>query len=122
METITETKKAPLYHRKGQMNVVNSVVAIILGIGIALILYVFFGTLAGQTYQLVETDIDAITNTSVKNYIKQGIVKGFEAYKQEGQYMPLIVLALVIGIVLSIIMSLMVFANMGGGRGGGFSL
>lgn len=106
------------YEKKGQMGgVVGSIIALIVGVGVATLVLIFVGTLGGQTYQLTESKIDAITNTTIKRYIKDGVVSGFSALKQTADYMPLIVLAIIIALVLGLVLS------MGGlGRGGGSAL
>jgi hypothetical protein len=46
---------------------VGSIIALITGIGISLMVLIFIGVLAGNTYQLTETNIDAIGNNVVIN-------------------------------------------------------
>jgi len=87
-----------------------------LGVGVAVLILIFVGTLGGQTYNLVEDDITAITNVTVRNAVGQSIVSGFEALEQTGSYLPIIVLAIVIAVVLALVI------GFGGiGRTGGSS-
>jgi len=105
------------YEKKGQMagNAVGNIITLIVGVGVATLVLIFVGSLGGQTYQLVEADIDAITNDTIKGSVKNGIVSGFEALEQTGDYLPIIVLAVVISLVLVLVLS---FTNFGGaGRG-----
>ena len=175
------------YEKEGQMQgVVGSVIMLITGVGVATLILIFVGSLGGQTYQLVEADIDAIANNvvtsesfnitnvtaqvlhidmqtgtlaitnvtqaiglgnftidydagtvllqgaevygaggvanytwgelAIRNSIKGGIVSGFEALEQTGDYMPIIVLAVVIALVLTLVIGM---TNDGGQIGGG---
>jgi hypothetical protein len=104
-----------LYSKKGQMGgAVGAVVQLIVGVGVAVLVLIFVGTLGGQTYQLTESKINAITNTTIQNSVKSGIISGFEALEQTGDYLPIIVLAVVIALVLFLVLG---FTNMGGGGG-----
>jgi len=102
---------------KGQMSggAMGAALALVVTVGIAVVIHTFIGTLSGQTYELVEADIDAIGNTTIKGYVKQGIASGFNAYAKTGQYLPLIVLAVVIGVVITVVLGI---APMGGYAGG----
>lgn len=104
------------YEKKGQAGgAVGAVITLIVGIGVAVLVLTFVGALGGQTYNLVEADIDAITNETVKQAVKNSIVSGFDALEQTGSYLPIIVLAVVISLVLALVLS---FTNFGGGFGG----
>lgn len=109
-----------LYQKKGQVGAgtaVNAIIYLVMGTAVATILLIFSTSLSGQVYQTVETDIDSITNDTIKNSIKDSIVYGFDAMKTTGQYMPIIILAVVIALVLGLVVGFMYFGNMGGGRG-----
>ena len=102
---------------------VMSVILLIVGFAVAGLLFTFTQVLGGQTFQLVEDDIDAITNTTIKTAIKAGIISNFEAQQQIGDYMPIIALAIIITIVIGLIIGgiaskFMAPAMMGGGYGG----
>ena len=109
------------YEVEGQMiqNTMGGVVALIASIAVAVLLLIFTGVLSGQAYQQSEADLDAITNTTIKTSVKNAIISGFEAQEKTGDYLPLIVLAMVIGLVLTVVLSLVFIPNMTGGRGGG---
>lgn len=115
MEQKTEHEK---YVKEGQLggSAVGAVIMLITGIGVATLVLIFVGSLGGQTYELVETDIDAITNTTIKNSIKNGIVSGFEALEKTGDYLPIIVLAIVIALVLTLVLGMSMISG-GGMRG-----
>jgi len=104
---------------------VMSVILLIVGFAVAGLLFTFTQVLGGQTYNLVEDDIDAITNVTIKTAIKAGIVSNFEAQQQIGDYMPIIALAIIITIVISLIIGGIASKFMGpgmmGGYGGGYS-
>jgi hypothetical protein len=104
-----------MYKKKGQMNgAVAATIQLITGVGVAVLVLIFVGALGGQTYNLVEPDIDAISNDTIKTAVKDGIVSGFTALKQTGSYLPIIVLATVIALVLFLVL------GMSGVGGGGY--
>lgn len=106
-----------MYKRKGQaQGAVGAIITLIVGIGIAVLVLIFVGSLGGQTYELVEDDIIAITNETIENHVRESIVSGFEALETSGDYLPIIVLAVVIAVVLALVLSFGGIA--GGGRGG----
>lgn len=103
---------------------VMSVILLIVGFAVAGLLYTFTAVLGGQTYNLVEDDIDAINNSTISGAIKAGIVSNFEAQQQIGDYMPIIALAIIITIVISLIIggiaSRFMAPGMFGGYGGNY--
>ena len=106
------------YTKKGQLagSAVGNIITLIVGVGVSVLVLIFVGSLGGQTYELVEDDIDAITNDTIRGSVKNGIISGFEALEQTGDYLPIIVLAVVISLVLVLVLS---FTAIGGtGRGG----
>lgn len=111
-----ETKN--LYEKKGQAaGAVSAIIMLIVGIGVSVLILIFVGSLGGQTYELVEADITAITNATVEESVKNSILSGFEALEQTGDYLPIIVLAVIIALVLTLVLSFTAFGGMGGGRG-----
>jgi hypothetical protein len=101
-----------IYRKKGQAGAVGSIITLIVGVGVATLVLVFVGSLGGQTYNLVEPDIDAITNTTIRTSVKNSVVSSFGALETTGNYLPIIVLAVVIAVVLSLVLS---FTQVGGG-------
>lgn len=108
-----------LYQKKGQVagGAVGNLIALIVGVGVGTLVLIFVGTLGGQTYNLTEADIDAINDTTIKTSVKSSITSGFQALEQTGNYMPIIVLAVVIFLVLSLVLGFTAFGG-GGSRGG----
>lgn len=105
--------------KKGQVNTaVGAVIFLVVGIGISVMVLVFVSSLSGQTYDIVEDDIAAISNTTIRNSINGGIVSSFEALETTGDYMPLVVLAFIIVLILGLIVGLTAIAGGGGARGG----
>ena len=96
---------------------VGAIIFLVIGVGVAVLVLIFVGTLGGQTYQLTESKIDAITNTTIKNSVKSSIVNGFDALNQTSSYLPIIVLAVVIALVLALVVGMS--GGMGMSRGGG---
>lgn len=108
---------------QGVTGAVFAVIMLIVGFCVAGLLFTFTQVLGGQTYNLVEEDIDSITNESIKTSIKSGIISNFEAQQQIGDYMPIIALAIIITIVISLIITGIASKFMGptmgyGGYGG----
>jgi hypothetical protein len=101
---------------------VGAVIFLIVGMAIASMVNIFTGTLSGKTYSLMEDDIDSITNTTIKDSIKSGIISGFEAQKQTADFLPLIVMALVITIVLIVLLSIPMVGGIAGGGNRGSAL
>jgi hypothetical protein len=85
---------------------VSEVITLIVGVGIAALVLVFVSTLGGSTYNLVEEDINAISDATVKASVVASSQAGFSAIETVGDYLPLVVLAIVIFIVLGLIMGL----------------
>lgn len=107
------------YNKKGQLSgAVGAVIMLIVGVGVAVLVLIFVGTLGGQTYNLTEAQIDNISDATIKGYVKSSITSGFSALEQTGNYLPIIVLAIVITLVLALVLS---FTAFGGGRMGGGS-
>jgi len=110
--------KKELYKKKGQAaGAVYAIITLIVGVAVAILVMTFTGALSGQTYNLVEADIDNISDADIKSSIKSGIGSGFTALEQTGAYLPIIVLAVVISVVLALVLSFTAFGGMmGGGR------
>jgi high-affinity Fe2+/Pb2+ permease len=91
----------------------GAMTTLIIGVGIAVLLLIFIGVLGGQAYSLTQSNIENITDATIRGYVKDAITSGFKSLQTVGQYMPLIVLAVVIAVILSIVLGFGVF----GGRG-----
>ena len=117
-EAKTQEMEKPLYEKSGQVQgIVGGVVALIAGMGVATLVLIFVGVLGGQTYNLTEDDIESINDTDVKTHVQEGIKSGFQSIEQTGNYLPIIVLAIVITIVLSLVIGMTALTG-GGGMGG----
>ena len=180
--------KDNLYKKEGMaQGAVGAIITLIVGVGVAVLVLIFVGALGGQTYNLVESDIQelygvvtndtftasssayvSLTNDNINtaglyfhnatsgalinsenftinyadgavkstalwngkslfaNYtygdlevqdnVKNSIKSGFEALEQTGDYIPIIVLAVVISLVLFLVLSMMNFGGMSSGR------
>lgn len=97
MEELKLVEKFSGYAETGAM------VSLIIGVGIAVLLLIFVGVLGGQAYSLTQSQIEAINDTTIKTYVKDSITSGFQALRTVGQYMPLIVLAVVISLVIVLV-------------------
>ena len=117
-ETINENEA--IYMQEGQaLGAVGAIVTLIVGVGVSVLVLIFVGALGGQTYNLVEPKIDNISDATIKADIKSGITSGFSALKQTGDYLPIIVLAVVISLVMFLVLGM---TGMGGGAGRGSAL
>lgn len=185
-----------MYEKKGQVTgTVSTIVILIVGVGVAVLVLIFVGSLGGQTYELIETDIESIANNvvvnesfagntitaatlahadiqsgsvsvwnatgatklaaanytinygvtpntitlasgavaengttltidytwgneTVRDSIKNGILSSFNALEQTGNYVPIVILAVVVALVLTIVLG---FGGLRGGAGGSSS-
>jgi hypothetical protein len=102
-----------MYEKKGQIGgAVGAIIQLIVGVGVATLVLIFVGTLGGQTYNLVEDDIDAISNGTIEASVKNSVISSFSALEQTGDYLPIIVLAVVISLVMFLVLG---FTSVGGG-------
>lgn len=174
------------YYKEGQLNgQVSTIITLVVGVGAAVLVLIFVGTLGGRMYQITEPDIDAIStyavsgeaftalnstavaltnqpihsgtlivtngsdnvglgnftinyetgsltllnnnynntelnaaynwgNTTIQGSIKRGIISGFNALEDTGNYLPLIVTAFVIVIVVGLILGTLAMYGKGG--------
>jgi hypothetical protein len=107
---------------EGQVNVmtgVGGVIFLIVGFAVATLISIFTGVLSGQTWQLSESKIDSITNTTIKEKIKAGAISSFDASKQIQDFLPIVGLAFMVVIILGLVLGLLAMFTMGMGRGYG---
>lgn len=111
------------YELEGYMQEsVSGVIFLVIGMGIAVLILIFIGVLSGQTYQIVESKIDAISNVNIKNAVKNSIESGFESLETTGDYLPIVTIALIMFMLLSIIVGLIMPRAFGGGGAYGGSV
>ena len=107
------------FRKKGQVGAsVGAILTLIMGVGIAILVLIFTSVMSAQVYQNVESDINAITDNTTKGYVLSAIESGFQAYETTGNYMPILVLAVIITIVLGLILSVGRVGVIGGAGGG----
>ena len=94
---------------------VGGVVTLIVGTAVATLALIFTGVLGGQTYNLAQADISAINDSTIKGYVEDSVKSAFKAQSQVGNYLPLIVLAIVITLIMALILSMTALGNMAGG-------
>jgi len=95
-----------MYKKKGMIGSGAEVLTLIVVVGIAALVLVFVATLGGRRINKKKNDINSITDGNVKANVQNAATSGFEAMSTVGDYLPLIVLAVVISIVLALIMNL----------------
>jgi len=83
----------------------GAMVTLIIGVGVCVLLLIFVGVLGGQAFSLTEPSIAAISNTTIQGYIIDSIASGFKSLSTVGQYLPLVVLAVIISLIIALITS-----------------
>lgn len=101
--------------KKGNMGAMSGVVGLVIGLGLSILTLIFMATLGGATYGAAETQINAISNATVKDAVKAASVAGFGGYTTLGNFLPIVVLAGLVGVVLVLILGSFNFAGGGGG-------
>lgn len=99
----------------GAQQSVSAMIVLIVGVAIAVLIMIFVGALSGQTYNLVESDLDTINDTTIKASVKGAITSGFEALEQTGNYLPLLVLAVITALIIGLVLSFGSFSTGGNG-------
>lgn len=112
------------YFKKGQVSAAGGAVAALLtlmiGVGVVILVTILVGVLGGKAVSITESDITAITNTTIRTSINDAIVNAFDALEQTSSYTPLIVLGVVMFVLMGLILGFMMFR--GAGTGGGSAL
>jgi len=109
-------EKKLVYEKKGQVQQnVSAMLVLIMGVGIATLVLIFTSVMSAQVYMQVESDIQSINDTTVKGYVTEAIQSGFKSYQTTGNYLPILVLAVIIFVILGLIMSLGRAGNYGYG-------
>ena len=111
--------KKVVFKKKGMMGSITAVISLVIGIIVATVVIIFGASISAKTYSLTSADIDAISNSTIKGYVQNGVASAFQAQASTGQYLPLVVLGFIVVIILSMIVGLMA---VGPGRGGGGAL
>lgn len=107
VEEVADAGNKVVYKKEGYIQgEVGAVIALITGVGIATLVLIFVGALGGQTYSMIEGDINSINDSTIKNYVLDAITSSFKALGQTGKYMPIVVLAIIISIVLALVVGL----------------
>ena len=107
------------YTKKGYVQEsVAAIIFLIMGVGMATLVLIFVSVLGGQVYSQTAANINAISDTNIKNNVTAAIESSFTALNTTGGYLPIIVLAVIIFIVLGLVMSLTPSFRGGYGYGG----
>ena len=60
--------KKELYQKSGNIGEsANQIIVLIVGVAVAILVIIFVGSMGGQTYNLVQHDIEALANNSITN-------------------------------------------------------
>lgn len=115
-----------MYKKKGYIaENINGIITLIVGVGVASLVLIFVGVLGGSVYNKVEPQIldynhevnatifqinaQGIHNQNVAVSVRNAINSSFDAIETTGNYLPIVVLAVIISIVLTLVV------GMGGG-------
>jgi len=115
-----------MYEKEGYVaEDISAIITLIIGVGVCALVLIFVGALGGSVYTQVEGQIldynqevnatvflihpDGITNANVSRSIQNAITSSFDAIETTGNYLPIVVLAVIISIVLVLV------TGMGGG-------
>ena len=93
---------------------VGEMLALFVGLGVLVMTLTIMSTVAGSTYSTAEPTINAISNGTVEDAVKESIVNVFTAQKTGSTYLPIVVLSLVGFLAVTIVL-----AGAGGYAGGG---
>jgi len=100
--------KELVYEKKGAMAgmTVQEMIALVAGIGVIVLVFIFGGVLGGSAYQNTESDINSINNSTIKGYIQDAIGASFKGLKTTGNYIPIIALAVIISLILGLVLGI----------------
>jgi len=105
--------KMPRLNSAGQLQVVNAMVAVAIGLVIFGAVLTIGTSVAVQTYDQVDGDIDALTNLTVRGAANAATESGFDTLESGGNYGPVFVGIVVLGLFITAIGSYAL------GKGGG---
>jgi len=115
MSILEKIKGALTMGQKGQLGVVNAMVAVAIGLVIFGAVLTIGTSVSVQTYDQVDDDITALTNTTVQDSANAAVEAGFNTLENGGNYGPVFVGIVVLGLFITAVGA---FAL---GRGGGGS-
>lgn len=123
MQDLELENKKVMFEEEGQLGgVMPLVIGLFIGLVIVSLVTIFGGVLGGTTYQQVEPDLDAITNSNVRDHAKNAIINSFEAQEDTANLLPVVGLAVVMFLVMSLVIGFSQSAGFGGRGGGGTAL
>jgi hypothetical protein len=93
--------------KRGFSDVVSVLLYVIIGIGIAVFVYMLLAVLGGRFYAAAEPTIQAINNTQIKDMVTSSVVSSFSALTQFGEQLPLISLVVVAVIIIMLLVGVL---------------
>lgn len=108
---LTELKKF-LENKRGIAT--GDLVGLFLSVGVLIIVFILIGVLGGKMYNTTQADINAISDTTIKNNVTSAIQNSFLALKDSSSFVTIIVLTIVMGVVIYVLLG-----SVGGVAGGG---
>jgi len=107
------------YEEEGQ--VVGTLLNYSIGFGLVIVIVIFMVVLGAKVFESQQTDIAAITDSTVRADINESIQGAFSSMTTFSSNLDIIAIAVVFGISLVVILGAFSGIGIGGGRGGGFS-
>lgn len=116
---------------------VAAIIMLIVGVAIAVMTITLSGAIGGSVYEQVEEQLvdyneavdhntfvinaDGIRNNNIGAAVRNSIQGGFDALETTGDYMPIVVLAVMVSLVLALLINNLGGSTIGYG-GGGYAL
>jgi len=108
-------------NKKGQVQgAIGAMIALFVGVIVIVLLVILAGALGGQTYNLVQDDIQDINDSTIQGNVENSIKEGFSTLEDTAGYVPIVVLAIIIFLVLTLVIGFT--ALTGGVQNGGTAL
>ena len=116
LNNVTATDLGHTYVQSGTLSVLNASKAV--GLGNFTVDYTGgLVTLKNIAFNNTALDVSyTYGDTAIRTYVQDSVKSAFKAQSQVGNYLPLIVLAIVITLIMALILSMTALGNMGGGN------
>jgi hypothetical protein len=93
--------------KRGFSDVISALLYVIIGMGIAVFVYMTLAILGGKFYAAAEPTIQNINNTQIKDMITSSVTNSFSAYTQFGDQLPVISLVVVAVIIILLLVGVL---------------
>ncbi len=107
------------FKEKAQMYDLSGIISMIVIIGVGIFILILMSVISTKAYRNAESDINGITDATIKDHVQTGIADMFGSYGVIGEYTVYLVMAVIAGAIIVVLLSsLGFFMNRGGGGGG----